>query len=73
MPVKKSEALQLFGGTVSTAAAALQITPSAVSQWPDDEDGDLPDPVVRRIEAELFRRLPAKLQQQAKGGGPHDR
>lgn len=32
----KSEALNYFNGSVSALAESLGITPSAVSQWPDE-------------------------------------
>lgn len=32
----KKQALSLFGGTVTATARALEISPSAVSQWPDE-------------------------------------
>lgn len=52
--MKKSEAIDLLGGTPSAAAKAIGISPSAVSQWPDDED--LSDAVRDRVQAALWRR-----------------
>lgn len=46
VPMRKSEAIQLFGGLQKDVAAALGITPSAVSQWPDDLDQATEDRVI---------------------------
>ncbi len=59
----KSDVLKLFGGSVTGAADGLGITHSAVSQWPDT--GPLPEKVQQRVQAYLFRRLPAKDQRKA--------
>lgn len=59
----KSDVLKLFGGSVTSAAERLGITHSAVSQWPDD--GPLPEKVQQRVQAYLFRQLPAKEQRRA--------
>lgn len=48
----KSEAIQLLGGTPRAAADALEITPSAVYQWPDE----LPEATVFRVQAYLWRK-----------------
>lgn len=49
--MKKSEAIHLLGGTVTSAAIACEITPSAVSQWPDDLTKDQ----IVRVQAALYR------------------
>jgi DNA-binding transcriptional regulator YdaS (Cro superfamily) len=54
--MKKSEALQLLGGTNAAVARALGISSSAVSQWPEDAEGDLPRATEDRVLAELWRR-----------------
>ena len=64
--MKKAEALELLGGTVTAAAEAIGISTSAVSQWPDE----LPDSVRDRVQAALWRkkqaveprRKPAKVE-----------
>lgn len=63
--MKKSEAIELLGGTVSAAADAIGITRSAVSQWPEE----LPDPIRDRVQAAIWRRSqlnkdPAKKRKQ---------
>lgn len=59
--MKKAQALELFGGTVTATARALGITHSAVSQWEDE----LPRAVEERILAALARKhLPRRLLKQ---------
>lgn len=54
----KFEALKLLGGTVSQAAAAIGISPAAVSAWPDE----LPPRISDRVVAALARKhLPPAL------------
>lgn len=60
----KNEALQALGGSVSSAAAAIGISPSAVSQWPEQ----LPKTAIDRVQAALWRRQ----QAQAKASEPAD-
>lgn len=48
----KAEAIRLLGGTNASAAAAIGITPSAVSQWPED----LPATISDRVVAAIARR-----------------
>lgn len=50
----KKTAIRMLGGTVSAAARALDITPSAVSQWP--EEGDVPKSAENRVLAALARK-----------------
>jgi hypothetical protein len=62
----KSQAIELLGGTLSTAAMAIGITPQAVADWPDE----LPKRIEDRVLAALYRRehgdeLPAGEQKQA--------
>jgi len=70
--MKKAEAVRVLGGTVSRAARELRVTPSAVSQWPDD--GDIPEHAENRVLAWLARRhLPIQEMLAAKsdaGGTP---
>lgn len=50
----KQEAMDELGcDTLARLASALNVTPAAVSQWPDP----LPPHAVRRVEAALYRRV----------------
>lgn len=57
-PMRKSEAIQLFGGLQKDVAAALGITPSAVSQWPEELDQATEDRVIGA--AVRLGKLPAQ-------------
>lgn len=50
--MKKAEAIELLGGSVKLAAQACEISPSAVSQWPDELTKDQ----VVRVQAALYRK-----------------
>lgn len=54
--MKKHEAIQLLGGTVSEAAKAIGINPQAVTQWPEE----LPRRISDRVIAALAMRNPSK-------------
>lgn len=49
--MNKAEAIKLLGGSVKAAAIACQVTPSAISQWPDVLNKDQID----RVQAALWR------------------
>lgn len=49
--MEKTRAIDLLGGSVSSAAACIGITSSAVSQWSDP----LPQRIVDRVQAALWR------------------
>lgn len=53
----KDRAIQLLGGTVAAAAAAVRVSASAVSQWPEH----LPERIEDRVLAALARRLHPEL------------
>lgn len=56
--MRKTDAIQLLGGSPSAAAEAVGITTQAVCQWPDD----LPPRIADRVLAALARRhLPPEL------------
>lgn len=56
--MKKAHALKLLGGSVADAAAAIGVSSSAVSQWPDE----LPDRIADRVLAALARKhLPPEI------------
>ena len=48
----KRKAIELLGGSVTSAAQACGISPSAVSQWPDTLNKDQTD----RVQAALWRK-----------------
>lgn len=54
--MKKDQAIQLLGGSVSAAAAAIGINPQAVTQWPDE----LPPRIADRVVAALAKRDPRR-------------
>lgn len=55
----KARALELLGGTASSAAAAIGISPQAVSQWPDK----LPNAIADRVLAALARKHAPELHE----------
>lgn len=56
--MEKAKAIELLGGSVSSAAAAIGISYQAVDKWP----ANLPERIADRVLAVLARRhLPAKL------------
>ena len=61
----KTDALEKLGGSVTTAAHLVGVTPSAVSQWPDV----LPQPLIDRVVSALWRvenGIPAPLPKKLK-------
>lgn len=58
--MNKAHAIELLGGTVTAAATEIGVTPSAVTQWPDE----LPPRLVDRVQAALWR------MQQRQAGAP---
>ncbi len=62
--MKKSKAIEVLGGTVASAAAAVGVTYQAVVKWPDP----LPARIEDRVMAALARRyLPPELSGLAEG------
>jgi len=56
--VLKTKAIELLGGSAASAAEAVGISPSAISQWPDE----LPDRISDRVLAALARKhLPPEM------------
>jgi len=53
--MQKKSAIDLLGGSVTSAARACGISPSAVSQWPDELNRDQID----RVQAALWRKQEA--------------
>jgi hypothetical protein len=50
--MEKTEAIRLLGGTTTSAAEAIGITPQAISDWPDV----LPPRIEDRVLAALYRK-----------------
>lgn len=58
--MKKTQAIELLGGSVGSAAKSIGINSQAISQWPDT----LPPRLVDRVIAALAREgkpIPAEL------------
>ena len=49
--MQKYQAIEMLGGSVSSAALAIGITPQAMTQWPDE----LPPRLADRVQAALWR------------------
>lgn len=68
--MKKSVAIRLLGGSVPEAARLVGISPSAIYQWPEDEEGDIPESAENRVLAAQARRhLPPELIGHEAGAG----
>jgi hypothetical protein len=50
--MRKTEAIQLLGGSVAAAAEAIGVTYQAVDKWPDV----LPPRITDRVQAALWRQ-----------------
>ena len=50
--MRKDHAIEMLGGTVTSAACAVGVTASAVTQWPDE----LPQRIADRVQAALWRK-----------------
>lgn len=62
--MKKQEAIDLLGGSVSTAAHLVGISYQAVRKWPDP----LPPRIADRVLAALARQSQSKAVKRAKAG-----
>jgi hypothetical protein len=60
--MNKSHAIELLGGSVTSAARACGISTSAVSQWPEVLTKDQVD----RVQAALYRQQSAKTKPRRK-------
>jgi len=56
--MKKSQAIDLLGGSIPAAASALGVSYQAVNQWPEELSRKVED----RVLAALVRRHPADWQ-----------
>lgn len=50
--MRKSEAIELLGGSIASAATAIGITYQAVDKWPDE----LPPRIADRVYAALWKQ-----------------
>lgn len=57
----KSEALQLLGGSLKSAAKHIGISPQAISGWPEELTPSIRD----RVQAALWRKSQAKRPRRA--------
>lgn len=58
MVMKKTQAIELLGGTVTAAAAAVGVTYQAVDKWPEE----LPPRIEDRVLAAIARKhLPPEV------------
>lgn len=66
--MRKSEAIELLGGTVSAAADAVGVSYQAIGKWPEE----LPARIADRVQAALWRMqqnqpTPATTQEASHG------
>jgi transcriptional repressor of cell division inhibition gene dicB len=59
--MNKQKAIELLGGSVTAAAAAVGVSYHAIAKWPDV----LPRRIADRVEAALYRQLTAKRRRKA--------
>lgn len=60
--MRKSEAINLLGGTATAAAHSIGVTVSAITQWPEV----LPQRLADRVQAALWRIEHAKPRKEQK-------
>ena len=63
MSIRKSEAIEILGGSVSAAALAMGISYQAVDQWPETLSSRLCDRVLAAWARQHVRKLPEPFQQ----------
>jgi hypothetical protein len=54
--MRKSEAIELLGGSIPAAAEAVGVTYQAIDKWPEE----LTRKLIDRVQAALWRRANAK-------------
>lgn len=69
----KASAIKALGGSVTAAAAAIGVTPSAITQWPDELPRRLEDRVLaalarKHLPIDLLDAAPAASGEQVKPG-----
>ncbi|MFG5775468.1 hypothetical protein ACFIQF_00185 [Comamonas sp. J-3] len=63
MSIRKSQAIEILGGSVSAAALAMGISYQAVDQWPELLSNRLCDRVLAAWARQHVRKLPAPFQE----------
>ncbi len=66
--MRKTEAIELLGGTVPAAAEAIGVTYQAVDKWPDE----LPPRIADRVQAALWRKSQGLALPAAADAGAQD-
>ena len=61
--MNKLKAIELLGGSVTKAAAAIGILPQAVSMWPDILTARISDRVHAALARQVAARKPRKVSQ----------
>lgn len=59
--MRKPEAIELLGGSISAAAEAVGISYQAVDKWPDE----LPQRIADRVQAALWRKAQSQPKARA--------
>ena len=67
--MKKSEALKLLGGSATSAAQAIGVTPAAISLWPDDLPPRISDRVIAAM-VRTRRAIPSEYKSKPHPGSP---
>lgn len=62
----KSKAIELLGGSVTAAAEAVGISPSAVTQWPEVLPSRIADRVLAALAKKHLPKLIASAEAQVK-------
>lgn len=62
MSIRKSEAIQVLGGTVSAVADAMCITYQAVDKWPDVLSNKVSDRVLAAWARKHIKNIPAPFR-----------
>jgi hypothetical protein len=73
MGMRKDRAIELLGGTVTTASEAIGVTPSAITQWPDELPARLEDRVLAALARKHLAHLAPELIEAASTAGEDGR
>lgn len=69
--MKKTEAIEMLGGTVTAAAKAIGVSYQAVNKWPDDLTQKIQDRVVAAVVRLHPRDWEKRWPNLVPGGTPH--